>query len=566
MDVPFSTPEANMLIYKIVTLDDVLAQVSDQTELCCDTETIGLYGKIRTIQFFQRHWEYVLIVERPEPIDLLLFFSKIKKVKTAYQGSAYDISTMQDNFGSRWAPDEWIDIMYLARLAYPTMEGQTLDEIFTTVLGYDPYAKAGINKPAMQKSNWDVFVLSDQQLTYAALDVYHMPEVIDKAGDFQEDMNYKLDMLATKYGLDFQRNGFPVIQSACEAQYRQNKRELQELAIPINVNSYKQVPDYCNTEKADALTLGIAALQGNTRARDVLKAKKLSKQLSFLDKFLTDDGHIYGKFAPLARSGRFTCKDQNLQQLPRKLKHCFGYEKGSGKVILYADYPQLELRTIAAIVREKVLIELFKNNEDPHNYVAKLIFGENFTPEHRQVIKTYNFNLLYCGGAEMIQSILIKDNETWRELDLIHREIRQWKKTWKGIADWQQQTIRSHRRGSLKETPMGRRYRGKLLTDHANIENQGFGAEIAKLAMHYMYDDLKANNAPLINFVHDSFTVSMDEDYESNMRVAKLMKEAMQEAWFEGCKLVEVKDIPMPAQVFCGYNWKTVEKEPIFKV
>src|SRR5690606_3576872 len=86
MDVPFSTPEANMLIYKIVTLDDVLAQVSDQTELCCDTETIGLYGKIRTIQFFQRHWEYVLIVERPEPIDLLLFFSKIKKVRTAYQG------------------------------------------------------------------------------------------------------------------------------------------------------------------------------------------------------------------------------------------------------------------------------------------------------------------------------------------------------------------------------------------------------------------------------------------------------------------------------------------------
>jgi hypothetical protein len=563
-----SYPEAIMsdIVYKIVSLDEVLPQINPSIPLCCDTETIGLYGKIRLAQFYQQHWDGVLIVERPDPIELLVFFTKIKDVKLAYQGSPYDISTMQANFGSRWIPTNWCDIMYLARLAFPTMETQALDDILTHVLGFDPYRKNGIIKKDMQASDWDVFVLSDKQLLYAAIDVYYMPEVLDKAGEFEEDMSYKLDMLATRYGLDFQNNGFPVIQEACEAQYRDNKRQIQELNIPINVNSYKQVPVYCNTEKADALTLGTAALQGNERARNVLKAKKLDKQLSFLDKFITEDGHIYGKFAPLARSGRFTCKDQNLQQLPRKLKHCFGYKKGSGKVFLYADYPQLELRTIAAIVREKVLIDLFKAGQDPHNYVAALIFGENFTPEHRQVIKTYNFNLLYCGGAEMIQSILIKDNDMWRELDLIHKEIRQWKRTWKGIADWQQETVRSHRRGSLKETPMGRRYRGKLLTDHANIENQGFGAEIAKLAMHYMYADLKANDAPLVNFVHDSFTVSMDEDYELNMRVAKLMKEAMQDAWTEGCKLVEVKDIPMPAQVFCGYDWKTIEKECIFKV
>jgi hypothetical protein len=113
---------------------------------------------------------------------------------------------------------------------------------------------------------------------------------------------------------------------------------------------------------------------------------------------------------------------------------------------------------------------------------------------------------------------------------------------------------------------MGRRYKGKIITDHANIENSGFGAEIAKLAMHYMYDDIKETGAVMANFVHDAYILTADYDPPANIKAAQIMKDAMQEAWYEGCKLVTVKDIPMPAQVFCGYNIKTIEKDYLFKL
>src|SRR5690606_30057098 len=191
---------------------------------------------------------------------------------------------------------------------------------------------------------------------------------------------------------------------------------------------------------------------------------------------------------------------------------------------------------------------------DPHGYVASLLFGKDWTKDDRQVTKTYNFNLLYCGGAKMVQSIFIKDHEKLMDINKIRKDVSKWKNAWPAIARWQEDCIRSHRRGSLKQTPFGRRYVGRMLTDHANIENQGFGAEIAKLALHYMYDDLKANEAELCNFVHDSYIVEMPEDDTANRNVAAVMRGAMTDAWSQTCTRVAVKDNPMPARDRGGYK------------
>lgn len=553
-------------MYEFKHLSELPGLINEDAPVFFDTETCGLYGKVRLAQFYQEHWKYVVFIDWPDALELALFLTSCK-AKLVMQNASYDISTVQRNTVMRIIPPLFSDTLLLARLALPRLEGYSLDNLMYHLLDFDPYAKHGImDKKEMQKTNWSAKVLTDKQLAYAAVDVLYLPEVFNRVQAFEQDFNYQLDILSLRHALDFQNNGLPVLVDEVETQYRSNLREIDILNMPINVNSYVQVRKYLDCDKSDGLTLATMALQGDERAAKVIKTKKLLKQNSFLDKFLTDDQRIYGIFAPLARSGRFTCKEQNLQQTPRDVKHVFGVTPDSGRVMLYADYPQLELRTIAAIVHERKLVEIFKTGGDPHGIVAASIFGENYTATDRQITKTYNFNLLYGGGAGMIQGILIKQANTLRDIDLIKREVRAWKRAWPAIAAWQEEVIRSHRRGDLRQTPLGRKYMGKLITDHANIENQGFGADVAKLALHYMMPDLKAENAQLCNFVHDSFMVEMDEDMEANKRVAKRMQEAMKDAWSEACKAVTVKDIPMPAQVFCGRDLGTIEKTPIFEV
>jgi len=143
--------------------------------------------------------------------------------------------------------------------------------------------------------------------------------------------------------------------------------------------------------------------------------------------------------------------------------------------------------------------------------------------------------------------------------DAVAIELRKWKNLFRGIAAWQQRGIRDFNGGRLGSTLCGRQYRGRMMTDQLNIQNQGTGAEVAKLAMHYMYDDLKANDCHLMNFVHDSYIVDAPHDEDIIYRMSRRIAEAMQEAWFEVTKQALVKDLPMPVAVYGGKYWQDLE-------
>jgi len=258
---------------------------------------------------------------------------------------------------------------------------------------------------------------------------------------------------------------------------------------------------------------------------------------------------IYGIFAPYARSGRYTCKNQNLQQIPRLTKGVFT----SARYMLYSDFSQLELRSIAAITGDVVLCHAYMNNIDIHQLVA------DDNRSSRRAAKTINFNALYGGGAGMLQSILIKQVEQYIPLEDVATSLRRWKRKFYGIADWQNQGIRDHRAGRLGSTACGRKYHGRLMTDQLNIENQGTGAEIAKLAMHYMYPDLIKNDCKLMNFIHDNYIVDAPHEEDIICKVSKRMAESMQEAWFEVTKQCKVTDLPMPVTILGGSHWGDIE-------
>ncbi len=134
------------------------------------------------------------------------------------------------------------------------------------------------------------------------------------------------------------------------------------------------------------------------------------------------------------------------------------------------------------------------------------------------------------------------------------------------IHKWQQESISKWRKGILGVTPFGRQYKGKLMTDQMNLMNQGAGAEVAKLAMHYFrpwlaeYNKQHSQDGKTCNFIHDSYIIDTPDDSEVYTEVAAQLAKCMQEAWFEMSKLYKIKDLPMPIDVLVGKNWGDIEE------
>lgn len=546
-------------------LDEAFDLFDPAFPLAMDTETIGLYGKVRTIQFYQKHLSHVVMVENP---DLWQLVGHLIHYKFVGHNIHYDLTTVQTGLQYPWIPSNFEDTFLLARLAIPQCPEFSLDAVMEFVLGYDPYKKQGLNKATLQKSNWAAPSLTQAQLQYAATDVFYLLDVYDAVKSAETTTSYQLDMLTLKYCLDIQWNGLPIDKVRLADKVHSLEAQVADYNVPINVNSWQQVRPYIGESESDGLALATFWLRdGNMKAKKVMEVRSLLKQLSFLAKFDRSEERIYGKFQPSAKSGRLTSKDQNLQQLPRALKCVFGVDLSM--VLIYADYAQIELRTICAITQCKAMEQLFRDEKDLHSYTAEMIFGPTWQKKpHRQIAKTCNFNLLYGGGVKMFLSILIET------ADLLLTELegnvirKKWRNLWKEIYAWQERGISAWRKGKLGRTPLGRPYRADLMTDQLNLENQGAAAEVFKLALHYFKrrTDVDHDVVKICNMIHDSFILEAPNDPEVYQHAAVALAESMQEAWFEMSKLFKITDLPMPVDVAVGFNWSDIEDETIDNV
>jgi len=552
--------------YKEVTLEEV--NFDPSKPLAFDTETCGLYGRIRLAQFYQADWDEVLLVNNPDPYALA---ARLNEVKSVMHNAHYDITTIQGQTESRYEPKDYEDTFLMSRLHYYNREKFDAASVMLYALGFDPYDEAGLDKKVLQKSEWDVPVLSSTQKVYAAIDVYYLLDVYDVVKEQKDTTSYKLDMHTLHHCLDIQNNGMPILEDEITKQYEANLEAIEGYDLPINVNSWKQVRPYIEYNESDALALATQTLKGNEKAGQVQTVRKLLKQNSFLTKFSATAvlGYIFGKFLPSARSGRLTSKDQNLQQLPRLLKKVFGFKTEDGKVLIYADYAQLEMRSITCVVGEWILDKLLRAGGDVHDYVAKMFFGDGFTKDQRQIAKTCNFNLLYGGGAAMLVSILITTAMMLISEAAAKGYKTKWLNLYPAIRAWQERGISDWRNGKAWKTPFGRRYTAKMMTDQLNIQNQGFGAEVFKLAIHYLAPKLKEmEGVRILDLIHDSFIIECDNEPELYKEVSAMVAEAMQVAWFEALRVgidLKIRDLPMPVDVFVGYNWGRIEDDYLYK-
>ena len=280
----------------------------------------------------------------------------------------------------------------------------------------------------------------------------------------------------------------------------------------------------------------------------VLEYRNLTKLAStYIDgmiPLIAPDGRIHCHFQQtVAQTGRISCTEPNLQNIPvrqelgRQIRKAF--HAGDGKVLIGADYSQIELRILAHLSEDEALLSAFNNNEDIHRLTASRVLGipyDQVTPNERAKAKAVNFGVIYgmsgFGLSEEIHTTRKEAEEYIREYFLKHPKVK----------EYLDSRIELARTKGYAETILGRkrlireisspnymlRQFGERLAMNTPI--QGSAADIIKLAMNKVYRELKDKypGSRLILQIHDELII--EADTEDKEEIAALLRRSMEEA------------------------------------
>ena len=274
-----------------------------------------------------------------------------------------------------------------------------------------------------------------------------------------------------------------------------------------------------------------------------------------------EDNRLHSDFNQVVTTtGRLSSSNPNLQNIPirseygRQIRKAFT-AKDSSKVLLSADYSQIELRVLAHLADEKALIEAFNNDQDIHARTAMEIFGlkeDEVTSDHRRIGKTLNFALIYMQGPfATAKQLGISMSEAKKFIDTYF-------KVFPKVKPFMNKTIEDAHEHEYTETMFGRRRYFRNLNSNNKILQkeeerqafnagiQGSAADIMKMAMINLDKRLKAyDGANLILQVHYEIIVECDIGIKDEIK--KIIVEEMSSA-------TKLK-VPLKVDIGEGNNW-----------
>lgn len=276
-------------------------------------------------------------------------------------------------------------------------------------------------------------------------------------------------------------------------------------------------------------------------------------------------GRIHSTFnQAVASTGRLSSMDPNLQNIPirtalgREVRRAFWAEEGN--ILVAADYSQIELRIVAALAEDQIMIDVFKNGEDIHRATAAVINGvplEEVTKEMRSAAKAINFGVLYGQGAYGLAAQTGMTQFEAKEF------IAKYFEKFEGVKKYMDAVLEKAKETGYVETFFGRRrYIPELRSSNFQLRNsgermainmpvQGTAADIMKLGMIEMYKRLQEceewarGEIKMILQVHDEIVVEVREGLEE--KVSAVMKKAMEE-------VIELP-VPIVVEVSVGKRW-----------
>ena len=402
----------------------------------------------------------------------------------------------------------------------------------------------------------------------------------------------KIDLPLAPVIAEMERTGIRVDPKELEKMSRSMEKEVRRLEKEIwklagsefNVNSPTQLAEIL----FDKLNLQSNARRGKAKARstaaDVLEelsaqhplpakiieyreiAKLKSTYVDALPRLIhPETGRLHTSFSQTGTAtGRLSSSDPNLQNIPirtelgREIRAAFVAEKG--KILLSADYSQIELRIMAHFSKDPVLVEAFRNGEDIHARTAQEVFGVGpmaQNAEHRRAAKAINFGIIYgLSPFGLAQQLGIEQKEAAKFINAYFTRYR-------GVKEYLDNIITETRKTGEAKTLFGRirpipeinspqmQLRNFAERTALNSPMQGTAADLIKLAMINIDKRLAREKfeSKMILQVHDELL--FEAPTKERTKLEKLVREEM-----EG---VHKLAVPIVVEIGAGPNWRDLD-------
>ena len=290
------------------------------------------------------------------------------------------------------------------------------------------------------------------------------------------------------------------------------------------------------------------------------EATKLTQIIVGLDEAIADDGRVHTTYLQTgSQTGRLSSTDPNLQNIPVRSEESHriraAFEVGEGyECLLTADYSQIEMRIMAHLSADPGLIAAFNAGEDLHRYVGAQVFGvepDDVTSEMRSKVKAMSYGLVYGLSAFGLAKQLGIEQKEAKQLMLGYFE------RFGAVRDYLRASVEKAREDGFTETIFGRRRPfpdltspNRVLRENAeraalNAPIQGSAADIMKIALFRIHDDLRDMSSRLLLQIHDEVMVEVapGEWDEVEQVVRRQMADAAE------------LTVPLSVQVGRGSTW-----------
>ena len=461
-----------------------------------DIETTALSprdGTVRLLQLATPEETFVVDVFEVSDLSPLKGVLENGPVKTLHN-SKFDFQFLQALHGISLSP------VFDTMLAAQVLSGGNYAASYSLDAVAERYLDEELDK-SEQRSDWSG-ELSASQLEYAARDariLVPLRERRDRAAEHLESF-------------------FPPPEGVLP---------LEGLGPRLNLNSPKQITDAFKTLGVDLPDTKVWTLLkvDHPAAKALLDYRELQKKLgTYLETYPNfispKTGRIHANFLQCrVPTGRLACAAPNIQQIPHEdeFRRCFVAE--DGHVLVIVDYSQIELRILAEVSDDPAFVEAFRRGDDLHRLTAATMYSvpmEEVTKDQRSDAKRINFGLMYGRGARSLSAQLGTDEERGRQL------IDEYFANYPRVQRFLQRTANRAMRDRTLRTLAGRVRkfgndpvaddRGAMRREAMNYPIQGSSADIAKLALVYVREELEGLDARLVNSIHDEFVIECAEE------------------------------------------------------
>jgi DNA polymerase I-like protein with 3'-5' exonuclease and polymerase domains len=282
------------------------------------------------------------------------------------------------------------------------------------------------------------------------------------------------------------------------------------------------------------------------------KAEKRRQMVASLIKHQHPDGFVRASYWQLgAETGRMTCSDPNLQQVPRDAQFRESVIAPEGWSFIGADFSQMELRLLAVVAQDENMCTAFMEGQDLHTVTSEALGCD------RNIAKSCNFGLAYGSGAKGLRNYAAGMG-VQITLEEATRVRQQWLDNFYGVRAWHRRLANEADKTAglmpsirVPVSNFRRFLPGDMnrLTIRANVPIQGAGAAILKCAIGSLWKHLQGSDeAKLCAAIHDELLLLVRKGKEEQwMEILKVAMESAEAKW--------LGDVPAVADVKTGPSW-----------